>query len=126
MDYSKYDSEGNVIYSESVGSVGERVRHFFSYDDKNRRICYKKISDIKNFSEYTTYLDNGNKIIELIIIDSVTRNIDTHKISTYNEYGRMIHEKNIHYTNSIITTSIYNVITDKYETLKTIHPFKMI
>ena len=31
--FSKYDKNGNVIYSESIGNLGETVRHFYFYDD---------------------------------------------------------------------------------------------
>ena len=31
--FSKYDRNGNVIYSESIGRKGETVRHFYNYDD---------------------------------------------------------------------------------------------
>ena len=41
-DFSRYDKNGNVIYSESVGLEGTTVRHFYKYDKENRRIYYRK------------------------------------------------------------------------------------
>ena len=59
IGFSRYDSKGNVVYSESLKKEGETVRHFYSYDDFGRRIHYRKEEDDNIFDESTTYLDNG-------------------------------------------------------------------
>jgi hypothetical protein len=60
--FSKYDSSGRVIYSESISSEGETIFHFYKYDDLGRRIEYKKcyydIDDCEVMQMYTTYIEN--------------------------------------------------------------------
>ena len=61
MNTSKYDHKGNVIYSESLDLEGMVVRHFYKYDQNDRRIYYKAQTDISIFEEYTKYNDHATK-----------------------------------------------------------------
>lgn len=116
--FSRYDKSGNVIYSETK-SVGEIVRHFYSYDENNRRIEYKSESSNGNmFEEHTEYHDNGYKNI-------ITYRIPEHVYikKMYNSDGRMIEQTIVNNINGDIIYSTYNYITDKYDVHKTKTPF---
>lgn len=112
--FSKYDSNGNVIYSESIWQDGWKVRHFYKYDEFNRRIEYKRVVLDENFTtyeEYITYYSNGAKTI-------YTYNSNT-KITGIKEYdgsGRMLSEKIID-INGFYTYKGYNQYTKKYVTV---------
>lgn len=110
--FSQYDRKGNVIYSESIWEKGETVRHFYQYDDSERRIMYKRIieSDIPEiYEEYTTYYDNGNKSVYVYNNISKITNI-----RVYNNLGRLLSEKIID-INGYYTYKVYNQYTRKYE-----------
>ena len=51
MNTSKYDHKGNVIYSESLDLEGMTVRHFYKYDQNDRRIYYKAQTDRNTLKE---------------------------------------------------------------------------
>ena len=70
--FSKYDRNGNVIYSESIGRKGETVRHFYNYDDFGRRIYYKKVELDSVFEESIDYYIDGSYIINTSIMPEHT------------------------------------------------------
>ena len=116
--FSKYDKRGNVIYSENK-SVGEIVRHFYSYDENNRRIMYKReSSNGDTFEEHTEYHNNGYKSI---ITYRTPEHVYIKKM--YNSDGRMIEQIIVNNINGDIIHSTYNYTTDKYDVHKTKTPF---
>lgn len=88
--FSKYDSHGNVIYSESSGSEGELLRHFYAYDESDRRIYYKVESQKESYEEITQYLPNNGKKLTCIFVP-----LYTVIIKEYNEMGRMLKSDSI-------------------------------
>ena len=119
MNTSKYDHKGNVIYSESLDLEGMVVRHFYKYDQNDRRIYYKAQTDTSIFEEYTTYNEHGIKV-------SVT----TYKYPEYlycerhfNSMGRVINEIIIDNLTGQISYKKYDVFRDKYIMTKAISPF---
>lgn len=58
-NFSKYDNEGRVTYSESKGSYGELVQHHYKYDNLGRRVYYAEYTDYSITMEETKmYIDN--------------------------------------------------------------------
>lgn len=119
MNTSKYDRKGNVIYSESLGLEGMTVRHFYKYDQNDRRIYYKAQTDTSIFEEYTTYNEHGIKI-----------SVITYKYPEYlyceryfNSMGRIINETVIDSLTGQISYKKYDAFRDKYTITKTISPF---
>lgn len=119
MNTSRYDCKGNVVYSESLGIEGMTVRHFYKYDQNDRRIYYKAQTDTSIFEEYTTYNEHGTKV-------SVT----TYKYPEYlycernfNSMGRVINETVIDSLTGQISYKKYDAFRDKYIMTKTISPF---
>jgi hypothetical protein len=115
--FSKYDGNGNVIYSQGVGSLGEVVHHFYSYDNFGRRISYKKQDSVNLFEEKTAYNDDGSKIIRSYDIPSYT----FYK-RLYNRNGRMIEETIIDHNGNIVH-KVYDPYNDKYNVYRTREPF---
>lgn len=101
--FSRYDSDGNVIYSESIGNAGEIVRHFYFYDDLQRRTHYSREEKDNVFSEFTKYYNDGSK--EILSFNSNDCGGYCHKL--YNNMGRMIKE--------IIEDSAGNIIHKDYD-----------
>lgn len=118
--FSKYDNNGNVIYSESVGIEGETVRHFYFYDEFGRRIRYKKEESNNIFEEYTKYLNNGSKEVISIILPSYTM-----CIRKYNNLGRLLEEETQDKEGNGIRR-IYDAYRDTYNIFKFKIPFTYI
>lgn len=116
--FSKYDKNGNVIYSESIGNLGETVRHFYFYDDLNRRIRYRREEMLNTFEEVTEYFNDGSKQI-------TTSNSNSSGWCTrmYNNMGRMIDEQTVDDCGNMIHT-IYK--HDTYVTFKSKIPYEYI
>lgn len=115
-DFSRYDKNGNVIYSESVGLEGATVRHFYKYDKENRRIYYRKEILDTTYEENIQYTNTG-MLIESIFLPTY--------LSTYKEYnksGRLLSEVTYDAMTGIITHKHYNPYRDKYMFYRTISP----
>ena len=115
-DFSRYDKNGNVIYSESVGLEGATVRHFYKYDKENRRIYYRKEILDTTYEENTKYTNTG-MLIESIFLPTY--------LSTYKEYnksGRLLSEVTYDAMTGIITHKHYDPYKDKYMFYRTISP----
>lgn len=115
-DFSRYDKNGNVIYSESVGLEGATVRHFYKYDKENRRIYYRKEILDTTYEENIQYTNTG-MLIESIFLPTY--------LSTYKEYnksGRLLSEVTYDAMTGIITHKHYDPYRDKYMFYRTISP----
>ena len=115
-DFSRYDKNGNVIYSESVGLEGATVRHFYKYDKENRRIYYRKEILDTTYEENIQYTNTG-MLIESIFLPTY--------LSTYKEYnksGRLLSEITYDAMTGIITHKHYDSYKDKYTFYRTISP----
>lgn len=115
-DFSRYDKNGNVIYSESVGLEGATVRHFYKYDKENRRIYYRKEILDTTYEENIQYTNTG-MLIESIFLPTY--------LSTYKEYnksGRLLSEVTYDAMTGIITHKHYDPYKDKYMFYRTISP----
>lgn len=88
--FSRYDRHGNVIYSESLGKEGEVLRHFYDYDENDRRIYYKVVSEDDSYEEITQYLPNNGKRLTCIFVP-----LYTVIVKEYNEMGRMLKSDSI-------------------------------
>lgn len=75
--FSRYNEQGLVIYSESIGSTGNTITHHYEYDELGRRIhYYQKTWDYDPaegdefeyiiFEEFTVYYDNGSSWVRAI------------------------------------------------------------
>lgn len=120
IGFSRYDSKGNVVYSESLKKEGETVRHFYSYDDFGRRIHYRKEEDDNIFDESTVYLDNG--YIQVASYNMSNDCYNNHSIKLYNTMGRIIEETTEDVYGNIIHR-VYNTYKDSYDIIKAINPF---
>ena len=115
-DFSRYDKNGNVIYSESVGLEGATVRHFYKYDKENRRIYYRKEILDTTYEENIQYTNTG-MLIESIFLPTY--------LSTYKEYnksGRLLSEVTYDAMTGIITHKHYDPYKDRYTFYRTISP----
>jgi hypothetical protein len=115
-DFSRYDKNGNVIYSESVGLEGATVRHFYKYDKENRRIYYRKEVLDTTYEENTKYTNTG-MIIESVFLPTY---LTTYK--EYNKSGRLLSEVTYDDMTGIITHKHYDPYKDKYMFYRTMSP----
>lgn len=125
--FSRYDSNGNVIYSESICKEGNKVHHFYKYNENGRRIWYKKETLSKDssicelYEEEITYNVDGTKTITSISTPEYIM-----KKAIYSKYGRLEYERiKKELTGEIIYKS-YNQYTGKYDIHKSISPLLYI
>lgn len=125
--FSRYDSNGNVIYSESICKEGNKVHHFYKYNENGRRIWYKKETLSKDssicelYEEEITYNADGTKTIASISTPEYIM-----KKTIYSKYGRLEYERiKKELTGEIIYKS-YNQYTGKYDIHKSISPLLYI
>lgn len=109
VGFSKYDSNGNVVYSESVGRNGETVQHFYEYDNLGRRNKYSEVSNSGILMvEYTRY-DNTGSVYKYIWNEIH----HTSTIKIINNMGRVTYSKTINSDTGKYTTTIYDSYKDK-------------
>lgn len=118
--FSRYNKEGNVIYSESIGNEGETVRHFYDYDSQQHRIYYRKEEINSTFEEITEYSNNGYKTVYTSIMPE-------HIFYTriYNSMGRMIEEVSEDKYGNIIH-KVFDAYRNQYTISKSKSPFEYI
>lgn len=118
--FSKYDRNGNVVYSESIGRKGETVRHFYNYDDIGRRIYYKKVELDSVFEESIDYYIDGSYIINTSIMPE-----HTFCKREYNSMGRIIKEVSEDREGNI-AHKVFDPYRNRYNITKTKSPFEYI
>lgn len=110
--FSKYDINGNVIYSMSTWQ-GVESEHYYAYDSLNRRIKYERIDYDKSkniIAIYKEYISYSNTTKTLYTYNNIMKIIN---IKVYNNSGRMISEKIID-SNGCYTYREFNQYTKKY------------
>lgn len=115
-DFSRYDRNGNVVYSESVGLEGATVRHFYRYDKENRRIYYRKEVLDTIYEESIKYTNTGMTVESIFLPTHLT----TYK--EYNKSGRLLSEVTYDALTGIITHKHYDPYKDKYMFYRTMSP----
>lgn len=113
--FSKYDINGNVIYSMSTWQGGES-EHYYAYDSLNRRIKYERIDYNKSkniIAIYKEYISYSNTSKTIYTYNSKTKITN---IKEYDGSGRMLSEKIID-MNGFYTYKRYNQYTKKYVTV---------
>lgn len=108
--FSKYNQDGQVVYSESVGGKGEKVRHFYKYDEFQRRNYYYRETCDSSFEEITIYSDNGGKIIQTHHCPALLT-----CIRVYNKNGRLLEEHIKDDKTGQVIHKNYNTYTDRYD-----------
>lgn len=115
-DFSRYDRNGNVVYSESVGLEGATVRHFYRYDKENRRIYYRKEVLDTIYEENIKYTNTGMTVESIFLPTYLT----TYK--EYNKSGRLLSEVTYDALTGVITHKQYDPYKDKYMFYRTMSP----
>lgn len=118
--FSKYDKDGNVIYSESIGRKGETVRHFYNYDNFGRRIYYKKVELDTIFEESIDYCTDGSYTINTSIMPE-----HTFYKRVYNSMGRIIKEVSEDREGNIVH-KVFDPYRNHYIITKNKSPFEYI
>ena len=119
--YSKYDDNGNVIYSENrlegLGhSIGPLCKHYYKYDDRGRRIFYKEVivyddgTLFTRFEETKTYRNNGTVFITRTYYDTFI-----YCTELVNSMGRELYSKTIDMTRHTSTERVFNFMTNRYD-----------
>lgn len=124
--FSKYNSEGLVTSSENqevVLGLRRKVRHFYNYDNNQRRIYYKKayINDnglLETLIEETTRYENNN-------IVKTTADFLENKviIKSYNNMDRLLYIKTIDMYTGEYTEKKYNSYKSTYDISKGVELF---
>lgn len=128
-DYSRYNEQGLVTYSESIGYRGDTVRHYYDYDAQGRRIQYIEriyepnidtgdLDDLVILEEHTIYYDNGDRYIQNANFDT---GILTQKY--INSMGRELKIKSFDMTTGYGTVMTYNSYRDCYDIKNIIEVF---
>lgn len=126
--YSKYDDKGNVVYSETRTKNGGYIKHYYDYDELNRRVCYSKMyAESRDydevdceplFEETTYYVENNMKVIKSIWYDT-----NIYMIKHINKFGREIYTKTIDLSNRTSVTKVYDPVHNTYTTYSNIEVF---
>ena len=114
---NRRDSNGNIIYYESLSSTGYIIQHYQEYDSLNRRTSYR---DSQGTHSTFTYYGNTNTLKQEyeIFPDQGNKSL---RITNYNRYG-CIKDKSIVSGN----TRFYQKYESPYTKTTTYSPYERI
>lgn len=114
---NKRDSNGNIIYYESLDSKGDIIKHYQEFDNLNRKISY---NDTKGNSSNISYYGD-TKIMKTENEIFIDEGIKASRITNYDKSGMI--------TNKFITSGnirYYQEFKRPYTKKTTYSPFEKI
>jgi RHS repeat-associated protein len=111
---SRYDNWSNVIYTRD--QIGQQT--WFSYSNTNTsNNFYTNKTQVNSFSGFYTNNTISSNIHDLLLGEAQFQNGNgTNKVETYYDYnsaGELIHEKQLHNGNSLVSSNTYDSYGNK-------------